>query len=55
MNFLDNKINQQSKTESKINDDVCGTYNTHSQIKFKTSRFKVYVITVMHIYLLKVL
>ena len=41
INLLDNKPNQPTKFRTKnwieINDDLCGTYNTNSQIKFKTS------------------
>ena len=41
INLLDNTSNQPSKfrTENwvEINDDSQGTYNTNSQIKFKTS------------------
>ena len=41
INVLDNKPNQPTKFRTKnwieINDDLCGTYNTNSQIKFKTS------------------
>ena len=41
MNLLDNTPNQPAKFRTKnwvqINDDSCGTYNTNSQIKFKTS------------------
>ena len=37
---LDKTLNQQSKFRTKnwveTNDDSCGTYNTNSQIKFKT-------------------
>ena len=37
---LDKTPNQQSKFRTKnwveTNDDSCGTYNTNSQIKFKT-------------------
>ena len=50
INLLDNTPNQPSKFRPKnwveINDDSRGTYNTNSQIKFKTS-------IVMDIYLLK--
>ena len=50
INLLDNTPNQPSKFRTKnwveINDDSRGTYNTNSQIKFKTS-------IVMDIYLLK--
>ena len=44
INFLDNTPNQPSKFRTKswveINDDTRGTYNTNSQIKFKTSILK---------------
>ena len=44
INFLDNTPNQSSKFKTKnwveINDDSRRTYNTNSQIKFKTSMFK---------------
>ena len=50
--------NQPSKFRTKnwveINDESRGVYNTGSQIKFKTTILKlVYVITVMHIFLLR--
>ena len=56
INLLGNAPNQPSKfrTENwvEINDDARGTYNTNSQIKFKTSVLKSsYVIIVMHTYL----
>ena len=39
--FLDNTPNQTTKFRRKkwveINDDICGTYNTNSQIKLKIS------------------
>ena len=42
--ILNNTPNQPSKFRTKnwveINDDLCGTYNTNSQIKFKTSMLK---------------
>ena len=42
--FLDNRPNQPSKFRAKnwvkINDDSRGTYNTNSQIRFKTSMLK---------------
>ena len=42
--MLDNTPNQPSKFRSKnrieVNDDARGTYNTNSQIKFKTSMLK---------------
>ena len=41
INFLENKLNQSSKFRTKnwveVNVDSPGTYNTNSQIKFKTS------------------
>ena len=44
INLLDNTPNQPSKFRSKysveINDASCGTYNTNSQTKFKTSLLK---------------
>ena len=44
INLLDNKPNQPSKFSAKnwveIYDDSHGTYNTNSQIKFKTSMLK---------------
>ena len=44
INLLDNKPNQPSKFSAKnwveIYDDSRGTYNTNSQIKFKTSMLK---------------
>ena len=44
-NLLDNTPNQPSKFRTKssveINDNARGTYNTNSQIKFKTSRLKL--------------
>ena len=59
INLLSNTSNQPSKFRTKncveINDESRGTYNTNSHIKFKTTMLKslVYVIIVMHIYLLK--
>ena len=55
-NLLDNAPNQPTKFRTKkwveTNDDSRGTYNTNSQIKFKTSMLsQVFVIIVMHIYL----
>ena len=54
--LLDSAPNQPTKFRTKkwveANDDSHGTYNTNSQIKFKTSMLsQVYVIIVMHIYL----
>ena len=44
INFLDNKPDTLSKFRTKnwveINDDSRGTYNTYSQVKFKTSVLK---------------
>ena len=44
INLLDNTPNESSKFRTKnwveINGDSCGTYNTNSQIKFKTSMLK---------------
>ena len=56
--MLDNTPNQSSKFRTKnwveINNDARGTYNKCSQIKFKSSyQSQVYVIIVIHIYLLK--
>ena len=43
-NLLANTPNQPPNFKTKnwveINDDPCGTYNTNSQIKFKTSMLK---------------
>ena len=55
-----NASNQASKVKTKnwveINDDSRGPYNTNKQIEFKTTMWLyglVYVVTVMHKYLLK--
>ena len=44
MNLLDNTPNQSTKFTKKnwveINDESRGTYNTNSQIKFKTSMLR---------------
>ena len=44
INILDNDVTQPSKFRIKnwveINDGACGTYNTNSQIKFKTTALK---------------
>ena len=58
INLLGNTPNQSKKSMTKnwveINDDACGTYNTNTPIKFKTSMLgHVYVIIVTHTYLLK--
>ena len=55
-NLLDNTPNQPTKFRTKywveVNDDTRGTYNTDSQIKFKTSKLnQVYEILMIHIYL----
>ena len=54
----DNTLNQPSKFRTRnwieINDESRGVYNVNSQIKFKTTMLNlVYVITVMHIFLLR--
>ena len=59
INLLENTPNQLSKFRAKnwieINDQPRGTYNTNSNIRFKTTMLKssVNVIIVMHAYLLK--
>ena len=44
INLFENTPSQPSKFRSKnwveINDELCGTYNTNSQIKFKTTVLK---------------
>ena len=45
INLLDNTSNQPSKFRTKklgwhTNDDACGTFNTTSEIKFKTTMLK---------------
>ena len=55
-NLLHNTPKQPTKFRTKywveVNDDTRGTYNTDSQIKFKTSKLnQVYEILMMHIYL----
>ena len=44
INLSDNTSNQPTKFRTKnwveINDDSRGTYNTHSQMKFKTSMLR---------------
>ena len=44
INFLDNTQNQPTKCRTKnwveINDEARGTYNTNSQMRFKTSMLK---------------
>ena len=54
----DDTSNQPSKFRTRnwveINDESRGAYNVNSQIKFKTTMLNlVYVITVMHIFLLR--
>ena len=57
INFLENTSNQppnfRTKNWIEIDDDLRGTDNTNSQMKFKTSILKssLYVIIVMYIYL----
>ena len=54
-NLLNDESNKPSKFRTKnwveINDDIRGEYSPNKQIRFKTDL--VYVITAMHIYLLK--
>ena len=57
-NLIDDTPNQPSKFRTRnwveINDESRGVYNVNSQIKFKTTMLKSsYVITVMHIFLLR--
>ena len=57
-NLLNDEANKPSKFRTRnwveINDEARGTYSPNKQIKFKTSMLRSsYVITVMHIYLLK--
>ena len=56
INLLHNTPNQPTKFRTKnwvkINDKSRGMYNKDNQIRFKTSML-VYVITTIHIYLLK--
>ena len=57
-NVIDDTPNQPSKFRTRnwveINDESRGAYNVNSQIKFKTTMLNlVYVITVMHIFLLR--
>ena len=55
-NFLDNKPKQPIKFRAKkwveINDDLPGTYNTNSQIKFKTSMFRSSLYDYSDVYIL---
>ena len=55
INLLDNKPNQPSKFRTKnwveTNDDSCGTYNTNSQIEFKTSMFKSILCNYSNVYI----
>ena len=58
INLLDNTSNQLSKFRTnnwiETNDQSREVYNTNSDIRFKTTMLKlVYVIIVMHTYLLK--
>ena len=56
INLLDNTPNQPSKFRSKysveINDASCGTYNTNSQTKFKTSLLKSSLCDYSYVYVL---
>ena len=57
-NFLKDESNKTSKFGTKnwveIDDDIRGAYSPNKQIRFKTSMLSlVYVIIVMHIYMLK--
>ena len=57
-NLIDDTPNQPSKFRARnlveINDESRGAYNVNSQIKFKTTMLNlVYVITVIHIFLLR--
>ena len=58
-NLIYDTSNQSSKFRTRnwveINDESRGAYNVNSQIKFKTTmlKYNVYVITVMHIFLLR--
>ena len=56
VNLLANTLNQLSKFRTKnwikIDDQSRGVYNTNSDIRFKITML-VYVIIVMHTYLLK--
>ena len=57
-NLIDDTSNQPSKFRTRnwveINNESRGTYIVNSQIKFKTTMLNlVYVITVMHIFLLR--
>ena len=54
----DNTLNQPSKFRTRnwaeINDESRGAYNVNSQSKFKTTMLNlIYVITMMHIFLLR--
>ena len=58
VNLLNDESSKPSKFRTKnwveINDDVRGVYCPNKQIRFKASMLRsVYVIIVMHIYLLK--
>ena len=56
INSLDNAPNQITKFRTKywveINDDFCGTFNTNSQIKFKTSMLRSSLCDYSDIYIL---
>ena len=55
-NLLDDASNQPSKFRTKswveINDESRGTYNVHSQIKFKTTMLKSSLCDYSHAYIL---
>ena len=60
INLLDNKANQTSKSRTKkwveIIDDKHGVYGVNNQINLKLQcKSQVYVLIVMHTYLLKLL
>ena len=57
-NLLNGELNKPPKFRTKnwveINDDVRSVYSPNKQIRFKTAKLRSsYVITMMHIYLLK--
>ena len=56
INLLENTLNQPSKFRTKklveINDDSHGTYNTNSQIKFKTSMLRSCLCNYSDVYIL---
>ena len=56
-NLLDDASDKTSKFKTRnwveINDGSRGTYNVASQIKFKTTMLKSYVVIVLHISMLR--